>query len=62
MEGYISWCPTGIHTRLFIIQHTFMCLFYCLEDLDIAIYADDTTIYTVTEKKESVIRALETTS
>ena len=31
-----------------------------MEDLDIASYADDTTIYTVSEKKESVIRALET--
>ena len=29
---------------------------------DIANYADDTTIYTVSEKKESVIRALETSS
>ena len=33
-----------------------------MEDLDIASYADDTTIYTVSEKKESVIRALETSS
>ena len=33
-------------------------LFYFLEDLDIASYADDTTIYTVNEKKESVISAL----
>ena len=37
-------------------------LFYFLEDLDIASYVDDTTIYTVSEKKESVIRALETSS
>ena len=37
-------------------------LFYFLEDLDIASYADDTTIYTVNEKKESVISALETSS
>ena len=37
-------------------------LFYLLEDLDIASYADDTTIYMVSEKKESVIRALETSS
>ena len=29
-----------------------------MEDLDIASYADDTTIYTVNEKKESVISAL----
>ena len=33
-----------------------------MEDLDIASYADDTTIYTVNEKKESVISALETSS
>ena len=33
-----------------------------MEDLDIASYADDTTIYTVSEKKESVIRAPETSS
>ena len=33
-----------------------------MEDLDIASYADDTTIYMVCEKKELVIRALETSS
>ena len=33
-----------------------------MKDLHIASYADDTTIYTVSEKKESVIRALETSS
>ena len=33
-----------------------------MEDLDIASYADDTTIYMVSEKKESVVRALETSS
>ena len=37
-------------------------LFYFLKDLDIASYADDTAIYRVSEKKESVIRALETSS
>ena len=37
-------------------------LFYFLEDLKIASYADDTAIYTVSEKKESVIRTLETSS
>ena len=35
-------------------------LFYFLEELDIASYADDTTIYTVKENKESVINTLET--
>ena len=33
-----------------------------MEDLDIASFADDTTIYMVNEKKESVITALETSS
>ena len=37
-------------------------LFYFLEDLDIASYADDTTAYTVKEDKESVINTLETSS
>ena len=37
-------------------------LFYFLEDLDIASYADDTTTYSVNDKKESVISALETSS
>ena len=37
-------------------------LFYFLEDIDIASYADDTTLYIVKETKESVINALETSS
>ena len=37
-------------------------LLYFLEDLDIASYADDTTIYTVKENKESVINTLEASS
>ena len=37
-------------------------LLYFLEDLDSASYVDDTTIYTVNEKTESVITALETSS
>ena len=37
-------------------------LFYFLEVLDIVSYADDTTIYTVKENKESVINALEASS
>ena len=35
-------------------------LFYFLEEIDIANYADDTTVYTVKENKESVMNALET--
>ena len=37
-------------------------LFYFLEGIDIASYADDTTLYTVKESKVSVINALETSS
>ena len=37
-------------------------LFYLLEYLDIASYADGTTIYTVKENKESVINTLEASS
>ena len=37
-------------------------LFYFLDDLDIASYADNTTLYTVKENKESVINGLETSS
>ena len=37
-------------------------LFYFLEDLDIASYADDTTTSTVKENKESVINTLEVSS
>ena len=37
-------------------------LFYFLEDLDIARYADGTTIYTVKWNKESVINLLEASS
>ena len=51
-KEYILWCPTGIHTRSFIICDPF----YYLEDLDIATYADDTIIYTVNKKKELLLR------
>ena len=47
-----------IHSR----SVTLYDLFYFLEDLDIASYADDTTIFTVKENKESLIGALETSS
>ena len=40
-----------------------LCDHFCfLEDLDIASYVDDTTIYTVKENKESVINTLEASS
>ena len=45
-----------------LLFNTLLCdLFYFLEDLDIACYADDTTIYTVKEK-ESAITTLEASS
>ena len=37
-------------------------LFYFLDNLDIASYADDTTLYTVKENNESVLNALGTSS
>ena len=37
-------------------------VFYFLKDLDITSYADDTTIYTVKENKQSVINTLEASS
>ena len=37
-------------------------VFYFREDLDITSYADDTTIYTVKENKQSVINTLEASS
>ena len=37
-------------------------LFYFLDNLDISSYADDTTLCTVKENKESVLNALETSS
>ena len=67
-EAYSSWkdifygVPQGsiLGPSLF---HIHLCeLFYFSEDLDIASYANDTTIYMVGEKKESVISALETFS
>ena len=46
-----------------LLFNTHLCdLFYFLEDLDIASKADDTTIYTVKENKESVINTLEASS
>ena len=46
-----------------LLFNTHLCdLFYFLENFDIASYADDTTIYTTKENKESVIAAIETSS
>ena len=64
MEGYIFWCPhrDPYSILYYSILNNLCDLFYFLEDLNIASYADDTTIYTVNERKESVISALETSS
>ena len=63
-DAYSSWkdifyrVPQGS-----ILGPLHLCdLFYFFEDLDIASYADDTTIHTVNEEKESFISALETSS
>ena len=67
-NAYSSWkdifygVPQGSILGPLLFNIHLCDLFYFLEDLDIASYADDTTIYTVSEKKESVIRALETSS
>ena len=54
------------HKDLFSVNELFnihLCdLFYLLEDLDIASYANETTMHTVKENKESVINTLEPSS
>ena len=53
-----SGVPQGsiLNPLLFSIH---LCdLFYILEDLDIPSYADDTTIYTVSEKKKKKSQSL----
>ena len=46
-----------------LLFNIYLCdLFYFFEDLDIASYADGTTIYTVKENKEPVINMLEASS
>ena len=67
-DAYSSWkdifygVPQGSILGPLLFNIHLCDLFYFLEDLDIASYADDTTIYMVSEKKESVITALETSS
>ena len=67
-DAYSSWKDIfyGVPQRSILgplLFNIHLCdLFYFLEDLDIASYADDTTTYSVNDKKESVISALETSS
>ena len=67
-DAYSSWkdifyvVPQGSILGPLLFNIHLCDLFYFLEDLDIASYADDTTIYTVSEKKDSVITALEISS
>ena len=67
-DAYSSWkdifcgVPQGSILGPLLFNIHLCDLFYFLEDLDIPSYADDTTIYTVSEKKESAIRALEASS
>ena len=67
-ESYSSWSdieygvPQGSILGPLLFNIHLCDLFYFLEDLDIANYADDTTLYTVQENKESVINTLETSS
>ena len=62
MEGYISWCPTGIHTRSFIIQYTFMWPILFLGRLRHCKLCGWYYNLYDKRKKESVISALETSS
>ena len=56
-DAYSSWkdifygVPQGSIPGPLLFNIHLCDLFYFLEDLDIASYADDTTIYTVNEKK-----------
>ena len=67
-ETFICWknieygVPQGSILGPLLFNIHLCDLFYFLEDLDIASYVDDTTIYTVKESKESVINTLETSS
>ena len=67
-ETFSSWCcetycVPQLSTLSPLLFNIHLCnLFYFLEDLDIVSYADDRTIYTVKENKESVIYTLEALS
>ena len=63
-ETYSCWkdirygAPQRSILGLFVFSIHLCDLFYFLEELDIAGYADDTTRYVVKENKESVINTL----
>ena len=59
MEIHKISCSARICFRSTIIKDTLCDFFYFFKDLDIGSYADDTTIYTVKENKESVTNTLE---
>ena len=67
-DTYSSWkdifygVPQGSILGPLLFNIHLCDLFYFLEELDIASYADDTAIYTVNEKKDLVISTLETSS
>ena len=62
MEKHRVWFPPGSILGPLLFNIHLCDLFYLLEDLDIASYANDTTIYTIKEKKEPVINTLEASS
>ena len=67
-ETFSSWCceiycvPQGSTLGPLLFNIHLCNFFYFLEDLDIVSYADDRTIHTIKENKESVIYTLEALS
>ena len=67
-ENFSSWrdkeygVPQGSILGPLLFNICLCDLFYFLDNLDIASHADDTTLYTIKENKESVLNALETPS
>ena len=65
-QTFCSWwdikygVPQGSILGALVFNFHLYDLLYFLNDFDAASYADDTTLYTVKENKDSVINALET--